>query len=70
MNFGLAATTFKEPFGNKKKKKDFNHRQQTKILSCQKNIWSSKDAETKCNIKWSIVKKLQGKQKLIAVLCV
>ena len=54
--FGLAATTFKERFGNHKK--GFNHKQHNKNTELSKYIWSLKDAKIPYSIKWSIVEKV------------
>ena len=43
MYFGLAATTFKEWFGNHKN--DFNHKQHSKNTELSKCMWSLKDTK-------------------------
>ena len=65
--FGLAATTFKERFENHKK--DFNHKQHSKITELSKYIWSLKDAKIPYSIKWSIVQKVYGKKNDHCLLC-
>ena len=65
VSLGLAATIFKIRFGNqKKKKKDFNHRQHSKTTELSKYIWSLKDAKISYSIKWSIVEKVHGRTKI------
>ena len=51
--FRLAATTFKEQFGNHKK--DLNHKQHSKNAELSKYIRSLKDAKISYSIKWLIV---------------
>ena len=60
--FGLAATTFKDRFGNHEK--DFNQKQHSKNTELSKLIWSLKDAKIPCSIRWSIVEKVYGKTKI------
>ena len=50
--FGLAATTFKERFGNHKK--DFNHKQHSKNNELSKYLWSLKNEKIPYTIKWLI----------------
>ena len=54
--FGLAATTFKERFGNHKK--DFNQRQHGKNIEFSKYVWSLKDPGITYSLKWSRVEKV------------
>ena len=60
--FRLAATTFKERFGNHKK--DFNHKQHGKNTELSKYTWSLKDAKIPYTIKWLIGEKVYGKTKI------
>ena len=66
--FGLAATTFKERYGNHKK--DFSHKQRIKNTDLLKYIWSFKDKDLSYSIKWLIVEKVHGKTKIdLCPLC-
>ena len=60
--FELAATVFKERFGNHKKY--INHKQHSKNTELSKYIWSLKDAKISYSIKWSIVERVYGKTKI------
>ena len=61
--FGLAATIFKERFG--KYEKDINHKQPSKNTELSKYMWSLKDAKISYSFKWSIVKRVYGKTKIV-----
>ena len=60
--FGLAATTFKDWFGNHQK--DFNYKQYMKNAELSKYTWPLEDVKMPYIIKWCIVEKGYGKTKL------
>ena len=60
--FRLAATIFKERFGNHKK--DFNHKQHSRNTELSKYIWSLEDAKIPYSIKLSVVEKVYGETKI------